>query len=266
MTETKKAILVVSFGTSYRETREQTIGAIEQTIAETFPDYEMRRAFTSQKIIRKLKNRDGEEIDNVVEALERLKADGFENVILQPTHVMSGYEYEDMQEEIAPYREHFTSFTCGKPLLSGPRDYEQMVEILTEDNAWRQEPRTAVVYLGHGTGHAAGAVYATLEDSFRAAGHFHDYIGTVEGTPSLKDLIRTVKEGDYDHVVLLPLMIVAGDHACRDMAGDEEDSWKMAFLAEGYRVTCILKGLGEYPGVRQLFADHAEAAKMQLEQ
>lgn len=266
MTGTKKAILVVSFGTSYQETREKTIGAIEQTITETFPEYEMRRAFTSQKIIRKLKNRDGEEIDNVVEALARLKADGFETVILQPTHVMSGYEYEDMQKEIAPYRDHFSSFACGKPLLSEPGDYEQMVRILAEENACYQGKHTAVVYLGHGTGHAANAVYTRLEDCLRAAGYVHDYIGTVEGSPSLEDLVKTVKEGDYDHVVLLPLMIVAGDHACRDMAGDEEDSWKNAFLAAGYRVTCVLKGLGEYPGVQKLFADHVKAAQQEREQ
>lgn len=260
MTSKKKAILVVSFGTSYNRTREATIGAVEQTIARTFPEYEIRRAFTSQKIINKLKNRDGEVIDNVKEAMERLEAEGVETVIVQPTHVMNGYEHEDMTEEVALYQDHFEMFGCGKPLLSDERDYENMVNILTEETAGYRAEKTAIVYMGHGTGHEANVVYAKLEHKLRAAGFSDYYIGTVEGTPALEEVIEVIGRGHYNHVVLLPLMIVAGDHACNDMAGDDKDSWKMAFTAAGYQVTCILKGIGEYPGVQSMFAEHVRDA------
>lgn len=260
MTSGRKAILVASFGTSYRKAGEAAIGAVEQKIAETFPDYEMRRAFTSQKIIHKLKCRDGEVIDNVKEAVERLEAEGFDTLIVQPTHVMNGYEYEDLLRELAPYQERFVSFACGKPLLSEERDYQSLVKILAEETAVYQGEKTAIVYVGHGTGHAANAVYTKLEKRLRTAGYRNFYIGTVEGTPSLQEAAAAVKQADFDQVVLLPLMIVAGDHACRDIAGDGEYSWKTVFSKEGYRVTCVLKGIGEYQGVGTLLAGHAKAA------
>lgn len=259
MTTGKKAILAASFGTSYKKTREATIGAVERTIAENFPDYEVRRAFTSQNIIRKLKCRDGEVIDNVREAMERLAADGFDTLIVQPTHVMNGFEYEDMMEEIAPYRGLFSSFGCGKPLLSDDKDYKEMVKILAEETADYNRENNAVVFMGHGTGHEANAVYARLEESLKAAGYTNYYIGTVEGSPTVEEVIPAVREGGCDHVVLLPLMIVAGDHACNDMAGDE-DSWKTVFTSEGYQVTCVLKGIGEYPGVQNMFVNHVRDA------
>lgn len=265
MTSGRKAILVISFGTSYNTTRERTIGAIEQAVAEAFPDYEMRRAFTSQKIINKLRKRDGEVVDNVKEAMERLLADEIETLVIQPTHVMSGYEYEDMMEELEPYRTHFASFACGKPLLSDDGDYEAMAKILTEETAGYRGEKTAILYMGHGTGHTANEVYEKLENRLRACGYEDDYIGTVEGTPSLDEVAETLGRGEYDRVALFPLMIVAGDHACNDMAGDDEDSWKMVLASKGYLVTCVLKGLGEYAGVQKLFAEHAKMAMKEQE-
>lgn len=256
----KKAILVVSFGTSYNETREATIGAVERKVAETFPDYEVRRAFTSQVIINKLKARDGEKTDNVNEALERLAADGVTRLIVQPTHVMNGYEYEDMMKAVTPYISRFPVICCGKPLLSSDSDYEEMVAVLTEETAAYRTDTTAVVCMGHGTSHEANAAYARLNGYLRGKGYFNYYIGTVEGTPSLGDVVEEIKLGNYDRVLLLPLMIVAGDHACNDMAGAGKDSWRSVFQSEGYQVECILKGMGEYQGIQTMFCDHVRHA------
>lgn len=256
----KKAILVVSFGTSYNETRKATIGAVEEAITAAFPEYEVRRAFTSQMIIDKLKERDGEEIDNVEEALANLVAEGVGTLIIQPTHVMNGHEYDEMRELAAPYEKQFVSVKYGKPLLQDEKDYEEMVDILTEETKAYQETDTAVVFMGHGTDHEANATYEKLDGFFKDAGYDNYYVGTVEAAPSLEDVMAEVNQGSYEKVVLLPLMIVAGDHASNDMAGDEEGSWKTAFKSEGYEVECILKGMGEYPGVQEMFVAHAQDA------
>lgn len=256
----EKAILVVSFGTSYNETRDATIGAVEKAIAKAYPDYDVRRAFTSQIIIDKLKERDGEEIDNVKEALDRLVADGVKELVVQPTHVMNGYEYDEMMEAVSPYEGKFDSIKYGKPLLSDDQDYEEMVQILLDETKDYNAEKTAIVYMGHGTEHAANATYSKLDKFFKDAGHANYYIGTVEATPSLDDVMQEVNKGGYDRVVLLPLMIVAGDHATNDMAGDEEDSWKTAFKSEGYEVECVLKGMGESTGVQKMFVEHAKDA------
>lgn len=256
----KKAILVVSFGTSYNETRKATIGAVEEAITAAFPEYEVRRAFTSQMIIDKLKERDGEEIDNVEEALANLVAEGVGTLIIQPTHVMNGHEYDEMRELAAPYEKQFASVKYGKPLLQDEKDYEEMVGILTEETKAYQETDTAVVFMGHGTDHEANSTYEKLDGFFKDAGYDNYYVGTVEAAPSLEDVMAEVNQGSYEKVVLLPLMIVAGDHASNDMAGDEEGSWKTAFKSEGYEVECILKGMGEYPGVQEMFVAHAQDA------
>lgn len=253
----KKALLVVSFGTSYNETRAATIEAIETAIAAAYPDYEMRRAFTSQIIIDKLEERDGLEIDNVQEAMERLIADGVGTLVVQPTHVMSGEEYDEMMEAVAPYEGQFASVSYGLPLLSSDADYEEVVSILAEETAAYDAEGTAIVFMGHGTHHEANATYAKLQQVLSDAGYDNYFIGTVEAEPALEDVMAMVAESGAGKVVLLPLMIVAGDHATNDMAGDEEDSWKTAFKAEGYEVECVLKGLGEYAGIQAMFVAHA---------
>lgn len=255
-----QAILVVSFGTSYNESREATIGAVEKAIAKAYPGYEIRRAFTSQMIIDKLAARDGEVIDNVKEAMERLLADGFDRVIVQPTHVMSGYENDEMMEAAAAYEDRFQSVKYGMPLLTGDRDYEELIGVLAEEMIPYDTEDTAIVWMGHGTEHTANASYIKLGDHLKKAGRHNYYIGTVEAVPGLCDVIKEVQKGTYRNVVLVPLMIVSGDHANNDMAGREEDSWSSMFKAAGYDVQCILRGMGEYPGVREIFVRHVREA------
>ncbi len=252
----KPVILVVSFGTSYNDSREVTIGAIEQAIQKANPDYEVRRAFTSQIIIDKLKDRDGIEIDNVEEAFARLKKDGVKDLIVQPTHVMSGYEYDDLMKVVNAEKGNFKSVKVGSPLLTSDADYDAVIAAITAVTAEYDDGKTLITFMGHGTEHEANATYGKLQDAFKTAGKTNYFVGTVEGTPTLEDVLAETKAGGYSKVVLLPLMIVAGDHANNDMAGDEEDSWKSAFEAEGFEVECVLKGLGQYAGVQQMIVDH----------
>lgn len=256
----KPVILAVSFGTSYNDSREVTIGAIEKALQDANPEYEVRRAFTSQIVIDILEERDSLEIDNVGEAMNRLVADGVKKVVVQPTHVMAGFEYDDVVAEVNEYADKFDSLKISDPLLAADADYDALVAGLVEETAAYNAEGTAVIFMGHGTHHEANDTYATLQQKLSDAGHNNYFIGTVEAEPSLEDVIALVKESGAEKVVLLPLMIVAGDHANNDMAGDEEDSWKSAFIVEGFEVECVLKGLGQYAGVQQILVDHAAAA------
>lgn len=256
----KQAILVVSFGTSYNETRAVTIEAIESAIAEAFPEFDVRRAFTSQIIIDKLEKRDGLEIDNVTEAVEKLVTEGYGTLVVQPTHIMNGYEYDEMVAAIEPYQSNFQQLVYGKPLLSDEADYDRAAEILAEETAAYAADDAAIVFMGHGTEHPANDTYAKLQQKFLDAGHKNYIVGTVEATPNLDDALAAAETLGVSKVVLLPFMIVAGDHANNDMAGDEEGSWKTAFKSEGYEVECVLKGVGEYKGAQELFVEHAQVA------
>lgn len=258
--EKKPVVLVVSFGTSYNETRDLTIGAVEKALQEAYPQYEVRRAFTSQIIIDILKERENLKIDTVTEAMDRLVADGIKEVIVQPTHVMPGFEYDDVVKEITEYVDKFDSLKLGSPMLITDEDYDAVVEELVAQTAAYSKEDTAIVWMGHGTEHKANKTYATLQEKLTAAGHTNQFVGTVEATPTLEEVLAAVKEMNPKKVVLLPLMIVAGDHATNDMAGDEEGSWKTAFAKEGYEVECVLKGMGEYEGIRQLIVKHAGEA------
>ncbi len=254
---TDKVLLVVSFGTSYNDNRDLSIGGVEKALQNAYPDYEVRRAFTSQIIIDKLKERDSLEIDNVTEAMDRLVADGVKEVVIQPTHVMSGYEYDDVVNEVTPYKDKFESFKIGKTLLSSDADYEEAVSVITEETKSYDAEGTAIVFMGHGTEHEANSTYAKLQQFVTDSGHSNYFIGTVEATPSLDDVVALVKESGAKKVVLLPFMIVAGDHANNDMAGDEDDSWKTTFESEGFETEAVLKGLGEYTGIQNLIVKHA---------
>jgi sirohydrochlorin cobaltochelatase len=261
-TAKKPVLLVVSFGTSFGDSREKTIGAIEQTLAAAFPGYEQRRAFTSQIIIDKLAEEDGLKIDNVEDAMKRLIAGGAREVLVQPTHVMNGEEYDSVIEAVKPFEAKFASVKYGKPLLITDRDYDEVIDAITAETKQYTDDHTAVVFMGHGTEHEANATYAKLNQKIRDKGISRYYIGTVEASPTLEDVIAEIeKTGGITRVVLSPLMIVAGDHANNDMAGDEPDSWKSVFEAKGYEVVPVLKGLGEYPGIQRIFARHAEEAR-----
>ena len=256
----KTGILAVSFGTSYRDALAKNIEAIEKALAAAFPEAEVRRAFTSGMIIRKLEKRDGFHVDTVEEALEGFLRDGFTDLIVQPTHVINGHENDGMLEVLRAYRGRFHSIRTGAPLLTAMEDYHALSEgILAEFH--ELSDRDALVFMGHGTEHHANAVYPALDYLFKAEGHSNIHIGTVEGYPGLEQVKEQVRRQRPERVVLAPLMVVAGDHACNDMAGDEEDSWKSQFLQEGLKVSCILKGLGEYPSVRELFVSHAREAQ-----
>lgn len=254
-----KVLLVTSFGTSYNDNRDLSIGSIEQKLQVAYPDYEVRRAFTSQIIIDKLKKRDGIAIDNVTEAMDRLVSDGVREVVVQPTHVMSGFEYDDVVAEVTPYADKFDSFKVGSPLLVSDADYDEVVSIITGETKDYDAEGTAVVFMGHGTEHEANATYAKLQQHLTAAGYGNYFIGTVEATPSLDDVLALVQDSGAKKVVLLPLMIVAGDHANNDMAGDEEGSWKTTFEQAGFEVECVLRGLGQYEEIQNMFVEHVGA-------
>ena len=258
-------LLVVSFGTSYNDSRRLSIGAIESAIEESFPDFSVRRAFTSQIIIDHVKDRDDVDIDNVEEALERAVENGVTTLVVQPTHLMNGLEYTDLVEEIANYSDAFEQVAIGDPLLTSDSDYEAVIAAITEDTAEYDDGDTAIVFMGHGTEADSNEVYATMQEKLTEAGYANYYIGTVEAEPTLEDALEMVEAGEYSRVVLQPLMIVAGDHANNDMAGDDEDSWKSVFEAAGYEVEVVLKGLGELEAIQDLIVEHAQAAVDSLE-
>lgn len=253
-------LLVVSFGTSYNDSRRLTIGAIEDAIEKAFPDFAVRRGFTSQIIIDHVKSRDNVAIDNVGEALGRAEKNGVKNLVIQPTHLMNGLEYTDLVNEAAEYSDAFDKVAIGKPLLTTDDDFKAVMKAITEATARYDDGETAICFMGHGTEAESNQVYAKMQDMLSEAGHKNYYVGTVEAEPGLDDVLAAVKEGSYKKVVLEPLMIVAGDHANNDMAGDEEGSWKTAFEDAGYEVTCLVNGLGELEAIRQLFVEHAQAA------
>ncbi len=207
-----KELLVVSFGTSYNDSRRMTIGAIEQALEDAFPDYSVRRAF-----------------------------------------------YNDLMEQAAQYADAFDKLTVGIPLITNEEDYKAVVQAITEWTAEYDDGKTAIVFMGHGTSADSNEVYQNLQDHLTADGYDNYYIGTVEATPSLDDVLAAVKTGSYERVLLEPLMVVAGDHANNDMAGDEEDSWKSVFEKEGYTVECQLRGLGENEAIRQLYVEHVKS-------
>lgn len=253
-------LLVVSFGTSYNDSRRKTIGAIENAMEEAFPDYSVRRGFTSQIIIDHVKSRDGAVIDNVGEALKRAVDNEVKTLVIQPTHLMNGLEYTDLVDEVAQYSDAFDKVVVGEPLLTSDDDFKAVIKAITDATAEYDDGETAICFMGHGTEADSNAVYAKMQDMLASEGYENYYVGTVEAEPSLEDVIAKVKEGDYKKVVLEPLMIVAGDHANNDMAGDEDGSWKIGFEKEGYDVTCLVRGLGELEPIQKLFVEHAQAA------
>lgn len=253
-------LLVVSFGTSYNDNRQATIGAIEEAMEEAFPDYAVRRAFTSQIIIDKVAERDDKKFDNVGEALDRAMDNGVKTLVVQPTHLMDGLEYNDLLNELNEYTDNFDKVVLGNPLLTSDEDFDNVVTAITDATADYDDGETAIVFMGHGTEAESNEVYTQLQDKLAEAGKDNYFVGTVEAAPTLDDVLAKVQEGDYKKVVLRDLMVVAGDHAHNDMAGDEEGSWKTTFEDAGYEVECVLDGLGQLDAIQQMYVAHAQEA------
>ena len=236
---TKKAILAVSFGTSHNDTRKATIDEIEKALQEAFPEYPLYRAWTSKMIIRKLKNRDNVHINTIKEALEQMRRDGITDVFVQ----------------VLSYKDDFQSISFGNPLLTEEQDSVEVIDIIAQKFSFLKEDEVLVL-MGHGTTHHANSVYTAIDRAFKDRGHRSIFLGTVEAYPSMETLLEQVREFQPSKVYLAPFMIVAGDHAKNDMAGEDKDSWYSRFKAEGYEVEPILKGLGEYPEIRRMFVEH----------
>lgn len=274
-------ILVVSFGTSFNDSRVADIKGIEDALAAAYPDWSVRRAFTAQIIINHVQARDGESIDNMDQALERAVSNGVKNLILQPTHLMQGAEYDEMLDALAAYEDKFESVKVAEPLLGEVgndasvinEDKQAVAEAVTE-TAYQTagfdsleaaaEDGTAFVFLGHGTSHTAKVSYSQMQAQMDALGYKNVFIGTVEGEPeetACEAVIEAVKNAGYTKVVLRPLMVVAGDHANNDMAGEDADSWKSMFAADGSftSVDTQIEGLGRIESIRQMYVAHTAA-------
>lgn len=271
-------ILVVSFGTSYNDSRVEDIKGIEDALQKAYPDWSVRRAFTSQIIINHIQARDGECIDNMEQALERAVTNGVKNLVIQPTHLMHGAEYDEMMETVNEYRDRFETVAVAEPLLGEVgndasiinADKELVAKAVTtaavtdagyESLDAAAADGTAFVFLGHGTAHVAKVSYSQMQTQMDNLGYDNVFIGTVEGEPeetSAEAVIEAVQAAGYTKVVLRPLMVVAGDHANNDMAGDDTDSWKSLFSAAGFaRVDTQISGLGSIAEIQQLYVSHA---------
>lgn len=273
-----KEILVVSFGTSFNDSRAEDIGGIEKAIAKAYPDWSVRRAFTAQIIINHVMARDGEKIDNVDQALQRAIDNGVSTLVIQPTHLMHGAEYDELVETLKDYEDKIENVAIAEPLLGEVgkdasvinEDKEAVAKAITAAAVKKagfdsldaaKDASTAFVFMGHGTSHTAKVTYSQMQTQMDELGYENVFIGTVEGEPEeteLSEVINKVKEAGYKNVILRPLMVVAGDHANNDMAGDDEDSWKSGFLADGSfdSVECQISGLGRIEDVQKLYVEH----------
>ena len=274
-------ILVVSFGTSFNDSRVADIKGIEDALQEAYPDWAVRRAFTAQIIINHVQARDGEYIDNMQQALDRAVANGVKNLVVQPTHLMHGAEYDEMMDAINEYADQFESVQVAEPLLGEVgsdatvinEDKQAVAEAVTaaavagagyDSLDAAKEDGTAFVFLGHGTSHTAKVSYSQMQTQMTELGYDNVFIGTVEGEPeetACDAVIGAVSAAGYTKVILRPLMVVAGDHANNDMAGDDEDSWKSMFTASGSfeSVEAQISGLGSIPAVQELYVAHTAA-------
>ena len=279
-------ILVVSFGTSFNDSRTEDIGGVEKAIAEAYPDWSVRRAFTAQIIINHVQARDDEKIDNVDQALDRAVANGVKNLVIQPTHLMHGAEYDELMEAVEKYRDQFVSVAVAEPLLGEVGtdatvindDKEAVAKAITAEAVAdagydsldaAAEDGTAFVFMGHGTSHTAKISYSQMQNQMNALGYDNVFIGTVEGEPedtACEAVIEKIQEAGYKKVVLRPLMVVAGDHANNDMAGDDDDSWKSQFEASGVfdSIETQIAGLGQIPVIQDLYVSHTHAAMEEL--
>ncbi|HEX3021697.1 MAG TPA: sirohydrochlorin cobaltochelatase [Lachnospiraceae bacterium] len=254
----RKAILVVSFGTSYPDTRRKTIDSIEEEIGKEFSDYTIFRAFTSGVVIHRIKEHENLHVDTVTEALQRIRDEGIRELVVQPTHVINGIENDTMLAKIESYRHEFDKVSIGNPLLSDAKDYRMLAECMVQDNHINEGE--AVLLMGHGSKHHANLAYPALEYTFIETGYNNIYLATYEGAPTFEEVLEQIKRRNYRRIHLVPLMIVAGKHIKNDMAGEGPNSWRAILEREGYQVECKRKGLGEIEGVRRMFVEHIREA------
>ena len=275
-------ILVVSFGTSFNDSRAEDIGGVEKALQAAYPDWSVRRAFTAQIIINHVQARDDEKIDNMDQALERAVDNGVKNLVVQPTHLMHGAEYDELTEAVENYKDKFESVKIAEPLLGEVgadetainEDKAAVAEAITAEAVKTagfdsldaaKEEGTAFVFMGHGTSHTAKISYSQMQAQMEQLGYENVFIGTVEGEPedtACEAVIEKLKDAGYKKVILRPLMVVAGDHANNDMAGDDDDSWKSQFEASGVfdSIDTQIAGLGEIDAIQQLYVAHTQAA------
>ena len=256
-----KALLVVSFGTSYEATRKVTLEAIEKALIAAFPDRAFYRAWTSGRILKKLRANGGPVYDTLTEALERMAADGVTDVLVQPTFMLDGYEMKMTADIVGQWKDRFEALALGRPLLDGAEDLEALTKLLEQAFGDQVPAGDMLAFMGHGSEDTAENMYQLLKDSFDRDGFGRFCVGTVEFDPGFAPVLAQAKADKPGTVWLAPLMVVAGDHATNDMAGDEEDSWKSMLEREGFAVRCILKGIGEHPGIWDMYVQHAKAAE-----
>ena len=275
-------LLVVSFGTSFNDSRAKDIGGIEKALQAAYPDWSVRRAFTAQIIINHVQGRDDEKIDNMDQALQRAVDNGVKNLIVQPTHLMHGAEYDELTEAVESYKDKFESVKIAEPLLGEVgtdetavnEDKAEVAEAITSEAVKTagfdsldaaKEDGTAFVFMGHGTSHTAKISYSQMQAQMNDLGYDNVFIGTVEGEPedtACEAVIEKLKDAGYKKVILRPLMVVAGDHANNDMAGDDDDSWKSQFEASGAfdSIDTQIAGLGGIDAIQQIYVAHTQAA------
>lgn len=256
----KKALLVVSFGTSYKENRKITIEALESDLRQQFPERKFYHAYTSGIIRKKIEQEEKLTIPSVAEALQQMIADGMEDVLVQPTHVIDGIENHRMKDEVQAAAQHFQNIAIGKVLLADENDYEKAVTALMGTMSEVANEKTALFLMGHGSAHRANDCYQRLDDIFHRMGYQQVFVGTVEALPDLEAVLHRIDGLDYKRIVLQPFMLVAGDHAHNDMSGDDEESWKEKLEKTGYEVVVNLVGLGELKGIRDIYVEHAKKA------
>lgn len=251
----KKAVLVISFGTTYKETREKTIGACENKIKEALKGYDFFRAFTSNIIIKILKDRDGLHIESPIEVLNRLYKEGYKEVIVQSLHIICGEEFNKLRELVKEYKDKFEKITLGRPLLTYEDDYKDVVKAL-ESQIPKMEEDEALIFMGHGTLNKSNSIYLELEKMLRDLG-INVYIKTLEESKEIEKLIKILKVYNIKNVSLMPFMLVSGHHIKNDMLGENSDSWKSIFESYGFKVKIYLQGLGENTNIQEKFMRHA---------
>ncbi len=257
----KPVILVTSFGTSFPSSRHITIGAIESDIREAYPDYDVRRAFTAQIIIDHIESDTGRHIDNFEEAMDKIVAEGVTELVVQPTHLMDGFEYTDIKEALAAYEGKVSKIALGAPLLTTDEDRTAVAQAIKAACEKYEDGDTAICLMGHGTEAESNGVYATMQEKFTELGFSNYFVATVEAEPTFDDAVQAVKAAGFSKAVLRPMMVVAGDHANNDMADESDpESFASQMIAAGIQVTSVVEGLGQLNDIQEIYVSHVADA------